>query len=190
MCPLGEARLENQPLSDPWRDLCSNKIVTATEAIKTIRPGDRVFIGSACGEPQELVRAMTEFGDGLVDTELIHVLTLGVAPYAQPKFAQNFRPNAFFVGNSVRDAVNEARADYTPIFLSQLPGLFRSQRIAIDVALVMVSPPDDDGNCSLGVSVDITKAAIESAIHHHYLGDTEDVQKAMQAVASQASPED
>lgn len=150
-------------MSDPWRDLCSNKIVAATEAIKTIRPGDRVFIGSACGEPQELVRVMTEFGDGLVDTELIHVLTLGVAPYAQPKFAQNFRPNAFFVGNSLRDAVNEARADYTPIFLSQLPGLFRSQHIAIDVALVMVSPPGDDGNCSLGVSVDITKAAIESA---------------------------
>ena len=150
-------------MPDEWRDLCSNKIVTATEAIKTIRPGNRVFIGSACGEPQELVRAMTEYGDHLDDTEVVHVLTLGVAPYAQPQFASKFRPNAFFVGSRVRDAVSEARADYTPIFLSQLPGLFRSRRIAIDVALIMVSPPDAHGNCSLGVSVDITKAAVESA---------------------------
>ena len=150
-------------MPDKWRDLCSTKIVVAAEAIKAIRPGNRVFIGSACGEPQELVRAMTEFGDRLDDTEVIHVLTLGVAPYAQPKYAPNFRPNAFFIGSSMREAVNEARADYTPIFLSQLPGLFRSRRIAIDVALVMVSPPDDYGNCSLGVSVDITKAAVESA---------------------------
>ena len=150
-------------MSDKWRDLCGTKLVTAAEALKAIRPGNRVFVGSACGEPQELVRAMTEFGDRLVDTEIVHVLTLGVAPYAESKYAPNFRPNAFFIGNSVRDAVNEARADYTPIFLSQLPGLFRSRRIAIDVALVMVSLPDDYGNCSLGVSVDITKAAVESA---------------------------
>jgi 4-hydroxybutyrate CoA-transferase len=150
-------------MADKWRDLCTTKIVAPAEALQAIRPGNRVFIGSACGEPQELVRAMTEFGDRLDDTEVIHVLTLGVAPYAQPKYAQKFRPNAFFIGSSVRDAVNEARADYTPIFLSQLPGLFRSRRIAIDVALVMVSPPDDHGNCSLGVSVDITKAAVESA---------------------------
>lgn len=150
-------------MTDKWRDLCGTKIVTAAEALQAIRPGDRVFIGSACGEPQQLVRAMTEFGDHLEDTEVIHVLTLGVAPYAESKYATNIRPNAFFVGNSLRDAVNEARADYTPIFLSQLPGLFRSRRIVIDVALVMVSTPDDYGNCSLGVSVDITKAAVESA---------------------------
>jgi acyl-CoA hydrolase/GNAT superfamily N-acetyltransferase len=148
---------------DKWRDLCGTKLVTSAEALKAIRPGNRVFVGSACGEPQELVRAMTGFGDRLVDTEVIHVLTLGVAPYAESKYAPHVRPNAFFIGNSVRDAVNETRADYTPIFLSQLPGLFRSQRIAIDVALVMVSVPDDHGNCSLGVSVDITKAAVESA---------------------------
>ena len=106
---------------------------------------------------------MTEFGDNYTDTEVVHVLTLGVAPYAQPKYAHAFRPNAFFIGNSVRDAVNQARADYTPIFLSQVPALFTSRRLPIDVALVMVSPPDDFGNCSLGVSVDITKAAVESA---------------------------
>lgn len=146
-----------------WRERYADKVVTAAEAVRHIKPGHRVFIGSACGEPQELVRALAQYGDHLADTEIVHVLTLGVAPYAQPKYAQNFRANAFFIGNSVRDAVNEARADYTPIFLSQVPALFRSRRVPIDVALVCVSPPDDYGNCSLGVSVDITKAAVESA---------------------------
>ena len=146
-----------------WRETCGDKLVSAAEAVRKIRAGDRVFIGSACGEPQELVRAMAAYGDHLADTEVIHVLTLGVAPYAEPKYAANFRPNAFFIGSSVRDAVNTGRADYTPIFLSQVPGLFRSHRVGIDVALVCVSPPDDYGNCSLGVSVDITKAAVESA---------------------------
>ncbi|HPM22891.1 MAG TPA: GNAT family N-acetyltransferase [Phycisphaerae bacterium] len=150
-------------MSSKWREVHANKIVPAAEAVHKIRAGDRVFIGSACGEPQELVRAMAQYGDHLADTEVVHVLTLGVAPYAQAKYAGNFRPNAFFIGSSVRDAVNEARADYTPIFLSQVPGLIRSRRLPIDVALVCVSPPDDYGNCSLGVSVDITKAAVETA---------------------------
>jgi acyl-CoA hydrolase len=150
-------------MSKNGRERFANKIVPATKAIKEIGRGNRVFIGSACGEPQELVRAMVEEGSGLTDTEVIHVLTLGVAPYADPKFAPNFRANAFFIGNSVRGAVNEARADYTPIFLSQVPGLFKSRRVGIDVALIMVSPPDKHGFCSMGVSVDITKSAVESA---------------------------
>ena len=150
-------------MPDKWRDLYRDKFIPAAEAVRKIKAGDRVFIGSACGEPQELVRAMAAAGDSFTDTELVHVLTLGVAPYAQGKFAHAFRANAFFIGNSVRDAVNTARADYTPIFLSQVPALFKSRRLAIDVALIMVSPPDDYGNCSLGVSVDITKAATESA---------------------------
>jgi acyl-CoA hydrolase/GNAT superfamily N-acetyltransferase len=150
-------------MPDKWRELCGSKLVTAADAVRKIRAGDRVFVGSACGEPQELVRAMAAYGDHLADTEVIHVLTLGVAPYAEPRYAANFRPNAFFIGSSVREAVNAARADYTPIFLSQVPHLFRSHRVGIDVALVSVSPPDSYGNCSLGVSVDITKAAVESA---------------------------
>jgi acyl-CoA hydrolase/GNAT superfamily N-acetyltransferase len=146
-----------------WTERYADKIVTAAEAINKIRPGDRVFVGSACGEPQELVRMMGKMGDQLTDTEIVHVLTLGVAPYTDPRYAANFRANAFFIGNSVRGAVNEARADYTPAFLSQVPGLFRSHRLGIDVALVMVSPPDEHGYFSLGVSVDIGKAAVESA---------------------------
>jgi len=146
-----------------WKERYASKVVSAAEAISHIRPGDRVFIGSACGEPQELVRAMSRMAEHLTDTEVVHVLTLGVAPYADPRYAANFRANAFFIGDSVRQAVNEARADYTPVFLSQVPALFRSRRVAIDVALIMVSPPDEFGNCSLGVSVDITKAGAENA---------------------------
>ena len=146
-----------------WRTRYKDKVVPAARAVSKIRAGSRVFIGSACGEPQSLVRAMCEVSGGLTDTELIHVLTLGVAPYTDPKYAANFRANAFFIGNSLRDAVNQARADYTPVFLSQVPALFKSQRVPIDTALVMVSPPDEHGFCSLGVSVDITKSAVESA---------------------------
>ncbi|MCG3138575.1 MAG: hypothetical protein HJJLKODD_02440 [Phycisphaerae bacterium] len=146
-----------------WQDRYADKLMTATAAVKRIKPGDRVYVGSACGEPQELVRALGKAGGGLSDTEVMQILTLGVAPYADPKYATNFRANAFFIGNSLRGAVNEARADYTPVFLSKVPHLFRSKRVPIDLALIMVSPPDAHGFCSLGVSVDITKSAAESA---------------------------
>src|SRR5512141_1858734 len=102
-----------------WQERYASKIEPIQASVRRIQRGDRVFIGSACGEPQALVRAMVETAGSLADTELIHVLTLGVAPYADPKYAPNFRANAFFIGKSVRAAVNEARADYTPIFLSQ-----------------------------------------------------------------------
>lgn len=146
-----------------WHERYKDKVVAAPDALKSIGRGNRVFIGSACGEPQALVRAMVEVGAGMSDTEVIHVLTLGVAPYTDPRYAASFRANAFFIGNSMRAAVNEARADYTPIFLSQVPKLFKSGRVPIDVALIMVSPPDEHGYCSLGVSVDITKSAVEAA---------------------------
>ena len=150
-------------MSDPWEKHYADKVNTAEGAMTRLRPGNRVFIGSACGEPQHLVRAMTEVGGRLEDTEVVQVLTLGVAPYAERQYAAAFRANAFFIGNSTRDAVNEARADYTPVFLSQVPGLFKSGRLPIDVALITVSPPDEHGYCSLGVSVDITKAATSVA---------------------------
>lgn len=150
-------------MAEDWRDRCRDKLVTADKAIRRIQPGDRVFVGSACGEPQALVRALGEHGGHLGDTEVVQVLTLGVAPYAEPRYAANFRANAFFIGDSLREAVNAARADYTPIFLSRVPELIRSKRSPIDAALIMVSPPDEHGYCSLGVSVDITKAAAESA---------------------------
>jgi len=146
-----------------WQERFAKKLVSAEDAVRHIRPGDRVFVASACGEPQALVRALVQTSSRLSDTEVVQVLTLGVAPYADPKYATSFRANAFFIGESLRNAVNDARADYTPIFLSHVPGLFKTGRAAIDVALIMVSPPDEHGYCSLGVSVDISKAAAESA---------------------------
>jgi acyl-CoA hydrolase len=97
------------------------------------------------------------------DAELLHILTLGVVPYTDEKFRRNFRHNAFFVGESTRGAVNRGLADYTPVFLSQVPGILRSGMMPIDVALVQTSLPDDEGYASLGVSIDIVKAATEHA---------------------------
>ncbi len=146
-----------------WQETYRSKVVTAKAAIQKIQPGFRVYIGSCCGEPQELVRALVDTADGATDTEVLNVLTMGVAPYTDPKFADRFRANAFFIGNSVRSAVSQVRADYTPIFFSEIPHLFRSGHSPIDVALIMVSPPDEHGFCSLGVSVDVTRAAAQAA---------------------------
>ena len=146
----------------PWRERWSDRCRTATEAVGRVRAGQRVFVGSGAGQPQALVEALAARTD-LNDTEIVHILTLGVAPYAESRLGSRFRTNAFFIGPNVRDAVGEGRADYTPIFLSELPALFRSGRTGIDVALISVSPPDAHGYCSLGVSTDVVKAAVESA---------------------------
>jgi acetyl-CoA hydrolase len=121
-----------------------------------------VFIGSGAGEPQSLVRALAA-RENLDDAEIVHIMTLGVAPYAEPAFDHRFRHNAFFIGPNTREAVNEGRADYTPVFLSEIPRLFRDGRVVVDVALIQVSAPDEHGYCSYGVSTDIVKAAAESA---------------------------
>jgi len=145
-----------------WRERYADKVETATDAVRRIRHGSRVFIGSGAGEPQSLVSALAA-RQNLEDTEVVHIMTLGVAPYAEPRFDQRFRHNAFFIGANTRDAVNQGRADYTPVFLSEIPSLFRTGRIVIDVALIQVSGPDDHGYCSYGVSTDIVKSATESA---------------------------
>ena len=133
------------------------------EALGFIKTGDHIFIGSACGEPQYLVKGLVEKADHLADNEILHVHTLGVAPYAKPRYSDKFRLNAFFVGINTRQAVAEGRADYTPVFLSELPRLISRGMIPIDVALIQVTPPDEHGFCSLGVSVEITKTAAEKA---------------------------
>lgn len=143
------------------------KFVSEATAFDAIRRGDHLFVGTGCGEPQHLVQALADYVDAhpkaFFDTEVMHVWTLGVAPYADEKFKRNFRHNSFFIGENTREAVNQGLADYTPIFLSQVPDLFRRKFIPIDVALVQTSPPDSNGFMSLGVSVDITKCAVEMA---------------------------
>ena len=143
------------------------KFVSEENILRHIRRGDRIFIGTGCGEPQYLMRALISYVEAhpkaFCDAEVIHVWTLGVAPYTDEKFKRNFRHNAFFIGNNTRDAVNAGVADYTPIFLSEVPELFYHKVIPIDVALIQTSPPDNHGYLRLGVSVDIVKAATENA---------------------------
>ncbi len=146
-----------------WEHRAGNKVVSAKAAVEAIAPGQRIFIGSGAAEPQSLVRALAERGSRLADTEILHLLTLGEAPYAERRFHRAFRHNALFIGANVRQAVAEGRADYTPVFLSEIPRLIRSRRLRVDVALIQVSPPDPHGFCSFGVSVDIVKTAAECA---------------------------
>ncbi len=145
-----------------WKERFRDKIATAERAVAVVRPGQRVFVGSGAGEPQTLVEALSARED-LTDTEIVHILTLGVATYAEPRLGNRFRHNAYFIGPNVREAVKQGRADYTPVFLSEIPRLFRSGRVVIDVAMIEVSPPDERGYCSYGVSTDIVKAGAESA---------------------------
>lgn len=146
-----------------WRARYADKVVTAEEAIRGIPPGRRILIGSGAAEPVSLVKAMVEKGSHLADNEVVHLLTLGPAPYVEPEHAGRFRHIAFFIGANVRSAVQEGRADFMPVFLSEIPELIRSRRVRVDVALLQVSPPDAHGYVSLGVSVDIVRSAVESA---------------------------
>jgi acyl-CoA hydrolase/RimJ/RimL family protein N-acetyltransferase len=143
------------------------KFVPEEVAFSHVHRGDSIFIGTACGEPQYLVNAMVKYIESypkaFFDAEVIQVWTLGVAPYTDEKFKRNFRHNSFFVGDNTRDAVNKGLADYTPLFLSQVPNLFNNGVVNVDVALIQVSPPDLHGFMSLGISVDIVKAAVENA---------------------------
>ncbi|NYT02745.1 MAG: GNAT family N-acetyltransferase [Methanosarcinales archaeon] len=143
------------------------KLASERMIFSHIHPGDRIFIGTGCGEPQHLVSLLVEnakrYPTAYFDAELIHVWTLGVAPYTDEKFKLNFRLNSFFIGESTREAVNRLAADYTPIFLSSVPSLFYREIIPVDVALIQTSPPDENGDMSLGISVDIVKAATEKA---------------------------
>ena len=147
----------------PWQERYAEKLKTVQEALRAIKRGGHIFIGSGAASPQLLIEEMARQADDFVDTEIVHLMTLGAAPYVERRFRHRFRHNAFFVGSNVRQAVAEGRADYTPIFLSEIPALFKSRRFHLDVALIQVTPPDAHGFCSFGVSVDIVKPAAESA---------------------------
>jgi len=146
-----------------WRKQCADRIGTAAEAMKLIKPGDSVFIGSGCAQPQHLVNALVEHSKHVYDVHIIHLLTMGSAPYLDEPFRRRFKMNSFFVADNVRHALELGIGDYTPILLSDIPDEFDSGRIPIDVALISVAPPDRGGLCSLGVSVDIVKSAAANA---------------------------
>jgi len=141
------------------------KAVSAHEAVKIIKSGDRVYIQAAAAAPQILINAMTERHSELKDVEISHLHTEGYAPYAAIEHKDSFCVNSFFVGGNVRPTLKQGNGSYTPVFLSELPLLFKRHIIPIDVAMIMVSPPDKHGYCSLGVSVEATLAAISNAKH-------------------------
>ena len=146
-----------------WQVRYAAKLARAEEAVRLIPAHQRILIGSGAGEPSSLVEAMVEHGTHLEGNEVVHLMTLGSAPYVQPGLERRFRHTAFFIGANVRTAVQEGRADFMPVFLSEIPQLITSGRVRIDVALIQVSPPDRLGFVSLGVSVDIVRAAVDSA---------------------------
>ncbi|OFZ71625.1 MAG: hypothetical protein A2451_13280, partial [Bdellovibrionales bacterium RIFOXYC2_FULL_39_8] len=138
-------------------------VTSAKEAVLAIPKGQRIFIGSGAAIPQVLVDALTENKEHFLDNEVVQILTLGKAPFAQKGFEKHFRNNNFFIGANVREAVQEGRADFTPMFLSEVPALLKSKSFPIAAALVSVTPPDKNGMCSLGVSVDVVKSGLDSA---------------------------
>ena len=152
---------------DSFKKAYPEKFVSEDEIFSHIRRGDHIFVASGCGEPQYLVQAMIRYVEShpkaFFDAEIMHVYSLGLAPYTEAKYKANFRHNSFFIGNSTRASVNAGVADYTPISLSQVPSLLNAGVVRIDVALIQTSLPDDHDYMSLGVSVDVVKAATEKA---------------------------
>jgi 4-hydroxybutyrate CoA-transferase len=139
------------------------KLVSAEEALKHVRSGDTVYVHPGCAAPQGLLAALVARKDELTGVRIVHLMSQGRADYALPGMEPHFRHFALFIGKNVRDAVNEGRADYLPVFLSEIPRLFTTRTIPIDVALIHVSPPDEHGFCSFGVGVECTKAAATMA---------------------------
>ncbi|HEY6906772.1 MAG TPA: acetyl-CoA hydrolase/transferase C-terminal domain-containing protein, partial [Ignavibacteriaceae bacterium] len=141
----------------------NKKIVTADEAVKVIKSGDRIIIQGGCAVPFALVNAMVNRKDVLYDVEIVHILTVGELPYLKPELQGHFRHNAYFIGGNSRKSVNEGRADFTPIYLYEYPLLFTKGILPLDVALIHVSPPDEHGFCSYGVDVGPIKNPADKA---------------------------
>lgn len=146
-----------------WQEIYQQRRQTSQEALKVVQSGHRVVTGHAAGEPVILLEALMEQKDRLRNVEIVHMVPIGACTYCQPDYAEHFHHNSLFVGGGTRQAVNEGRADYTPVFFSEIPRLFRDGMLSVDVALIQVSPPDADGYMSLGVSVDYTWQAAQSA---------------------------
>ncbi|WP_281297370.1 acetyl-CoA hydrolase/transferase family protein [Flavobacterium limnophilum] len=140
-----------------------SKYVTAEEAVKVVKSGDRIYLQAAAAAPTLLANALTERASELRNVEICHLHIEGEARYANPELADSFHVNSFFIGTNVRHTLVSGNGSYTPVFLSELPYLFRKKVLPLDVVFIHVSPPDSHGYCSLGVSVEATLAAIESS---------------------------
>ncbi len=143
--------------------LYAQRVTTAADAVRRIDSGMRVYLTGNCSVPQTLLSALVQRAPGLRDVEIVQVLTVGPADYVAPEMAGHLRVNTLFISDNVRAAVNEGRADFTPVFLSEVPRLFKSGPLTPDVALVHVSPPDEHGFCSFGIEVGMTKPTAQAA---------------------------
>src|SRR5580700_5948316 len=146
-----------------WEIEYKKKLRTPDEALRCVQSGMRVYIQPGCAEPETLVEALIQRAPHVEDVEIVHMMTMGSAPYVAPEMEGHFRHNAMFIGGNVREAINDGRADYTPIYLSEIEELFESGAMPIDVALLTLSPPDAHGFCSFGVSVDTSLTAAKCA---------------------------
>jgi acyl-CoA hydrolase len=140
-----------------------SKYMSGEEAVKVIKTGDRVYVHGGAATPHYLLRKMVDRASELWDVELVSISLQGEALFADKKYKENFKVNSLFVSENIREAINDGRGDYIPVFLSEIPNLFRRGILPIDVAMVQVSPPDKHGYCSLGVSVDVASTAIKTA---------------------------
>jgi 4-hydroxybutyrate CoA-transferase len=145
------------------QDDYKRRVTSAERAVEAVRSGDRVWIHEGCAIPEILVKALLKRAQELRNVEINHMLTFGAADYTRPEYEGHFRHNGLFLGANVRDAVVEGRADYTPVFLSEIEELFSSGALPLDVAFIQVSPPDEHGYVSLGVGIDCTLTAARCA---------------------------
>ena len=146
-----------------WVNNYRSKVIPASEAVKVIKSGMNVIVQPGCAVPQALVKALVDRKDELENVNIYHILTVGPAPYVQPGMEKHFRHVAFFVGQNTRKAINEGRADFVPIYLFEVPLLFKRGIIPVDVALIHVTPPDEHGFCSYGIDVGTIKTPAEKA---------------------------
>ena len=140
-----------------------SRVTTAQEAVKVIKSGNRLFLTGNVSVPQKLLAALVEYAPNVNDVEICQALTVGSADYVSPEMEGHLRVNSMFISANIRQAVQEGRADFTPVLLSEFPLLFKRGILPLDVALIHVSTPDEHGFCSLGVEVGLTKTAAESA---------------------------
>lgn len=153
----------DKPVSGPWVKKYTSKLVSAEEAVKVIKSNDKVVVQPGCAAPLDLINAMVQRKDELNNVEIYHILVVGDLPYVRPGMENHFRHKAFFIGGNTRNAVNEGRAEFIPIFLSEVTMLFKRGVLQADVALIHVSPPDEHGFCSYGIDVGNIKTPAEKS---------------------------
>ena len=147
-----------------WREIYRERMMTPAEALKCVKSGDRVLVGHACGEPPALVDALSDRADELRDVEVVHMAAMGKSRYAQLGMEESFRHNGFFIGATTRQAIKDKRADITPTFISEVPRLLRDPKLLpVDVFLLQLTLPDEEGYCSFGISCDYNQPASKVA---------------------------